>query len=121
MDYVIRPLTAEDEPILWEMLYQALQTSEGAPPRDVVRQPQFARHAEGWGRAGDTGFVAYDPKQKDNCWARFWLRLAGDQLMKPKPHRSLLLPSNRDFAAAASGPRCSRSWSKRLRNNQPFR
>jgi hypothetical protein len=47
MDYVIRPLTAADEPILWEMLYQALQTSEGAPPRDIVRQPQFARHAEG--------------------------------------------------------------------------
>ena len=79
MDYVIRPLTAADEPILWEMLYQALQTSEGAPPRDVVRQPQFARHAEGWGRAGDTGFVAYDPKQKDKLLGAVWLRLAGDQ------------------------------------------
>ena len=65
MDYVIRPLTPADEPILWEMLYQALQTSEGAPPRDIVWQPQFARHAEGWGRAGDIGFVAYDAKQKD--------------------------------------------------------
>jgi ribosomal protein S18 acetylase RimI-like enzyme len=79
MDYVIRPLTAADESILWEMLYQALQTSEGAPPRDVVRQPQFARHAEGWGRAGDTGFVAYDPKQKDKLLGAVWLRLAGDQ------------------------------------------
>jgi len=79
MDYVIRPLTAADEPILWEMLYQALQTSEGAPPRDVVRQPQFARHAEGWGRAGDTGFVAYDAKQKDKLLGAVWLRLAGDQ------------------------------------------
>jgi ribosomal protein S18 acetylase RimI-like enzyme len=80
MDYVIRPLTAADEPILWEMLYQALQTSEGAPPRDIVRQPQFARHAEGWGRAGDTGFVAYDAKQKDKLLGAVWLRLAtGDQ------------------------------------------
>ena len=80
MDYVIRPLTTADEPILWEMLYQALQTSEGAPPRDIVRQPQFARHAEGWGRAGDTGFVAYDAKQKDELLGAVWLRLAtGDQ------------------------------------------
>ncbi len=80
MDYVIRPLTAADEPILWEMLYQALQTAEGAPPRDIVRQPQFARHAEGWGRVGDTGFVAYDVKQKDKLLGAVWLRLAtGDQ------------------------------------------
>ena len=80
MDYVIRSLTAADEPILWEMLYQALQTSEGAPPRDIVRQPQFARHAEAWGRVGDTGFVAYDAKQKDKLLGAVWLRLAtGDQ------------------------------------------
>jgi ribosomal protein S18 acetylase RimI-like enzyme len=80
MDYVIRPLTGADEPILWEMLYQALQTSEGAPPREIVRQPQFARHAEGWGRAGDTGFVAYDAKQKDELLGAVWLRLGtGDE------------------------------------------
>jgi ribosomal protein S18 acetylase RimI-like enzyme len=80
MDYVIRPLTAVDEPILWEMLYQALQTSEGAPPREIVRHPQFARHAEGWGRAGDTGFVAYDAKQKDELLGAVWLRLGtGDE------------------------------------------
>ena len=85
MDYVIRPLTVADEPILWEMLYQALQTSAGAPPRDIVRQPQFARHAEGWGRDGDTGFVAYDTKQKDKLLGAVWLRLAtADQRDKTK-------------------------------------
>jgi ribosomal protein S18 acetylase RimI-like enzyme len=84
MDYVIRPLTAADEPILWEMLYQALQTSEGAPPRDIVRQPQFARHAEGWGRAGDTGFVAYDAKQKDKPLGAVWLRLATETKATPE-------------------------------------
>jgi ribosomal protein S18 acetylase RimI-like enzyme len=78
MDYVIRPLTAADEPILWEMLYQAVQTSEGTPPRDIVRQPQFARYAEGWGRAGDIGFVAYDAKRKDELLGAVWLRLATD-------------------------------------------
>jgi len=84
MDYVIRPLTAADEPILWEMLYQALQTAEGAPPRDIVRQPQFARHAEGWGRVGDTGFVAYDAKQKDKPLGAVWLRLATETKATPE-------------------------------------
>lgn len=75
MDYVIRPLTAADESILWEMLYQALRTSQEAPPRDIVRQPEYARHVEGWGRAGDTGFVAYDAEQKDELLGAAWFRL----------------------------------------------
>jgi GNAT superfamily N-acetyltransferase len=74
MDYMIRPLTAADEPILWEMLYQALHTSEGAPPRGIVRQAQFARYVEGWGRAGDTGFVAHDATEGELLGA-VWLRL----------------------------------------------
>lgn len=75
MDYVIHPLTAADEPILWEMLYQALRTSQDAPPREIVRQPEYARHVEGWGRAGDTGFVAYDAEQKDELLGAVWFRL----------------------------------------------
>jgi ribosomal protein S18 acetylase RimI-like enzyme len=75
MDYMIRPLTAADEPILWEMLYQALRTSQDAPPRDIVRQPEYARHVEGWGRAGDTGFVASDARQKDDLLGAAWFRL----------------------------------------------
>jgi ribosomal protein S18 acetylase RimI-like enzyme len=76
MDYVIHPLTTTDEAILWEMLYQALRTSEDAPPRDIVRQPEYARHVEGWGRAGDTGFVAYDAGKKDELLGAVWFRLA---------------------------------------------
>jgi len=75
MDYVIHPLTAADEPVLWEMLYQALRTSHDAPPRDIVRQPEYARHVEGWGRAGDTGFVAYDAEQRDELLGAAWFRL----------------------------------------------
>jgi ribosomal protein S18 acetylase RimI-like enzyme len=60
MDHVIRPLSAADEPILWEMLYQALHTGDKAPSRDIVRRPEYARYVEGWGRAGDAGFVAHD-------------------------------------------------------------
>jgi len=74
MDYVIRALTAADEPVLWEMLYQALQTSEGAPSREIVGQPEFASYVEGWGREGDTGFLAYDTKHSDELLGAVWLR-----------------------------------------------
>lgn len=74
MDYVIQPLTAADEPILWEMVYQALRTSHDTP-REIVHQPEYARHVEGWGRAGDTGFVAYDAQRRDELLGAAWFRL----------------------------------------------
>lgn len=60
--YHIRPATPEDEPFLWEMLYQSLYVEEGAAPfpPEVVRQPELARYVGGWGRAGDLGFVALE-------------------------------------------------------------
>ena len=83
MDYVIRPLTSEDEPLLWEMLYQALQTHEGqtAPSPDIVRQPEFARFVEHWGRHGDRGFVAHEGEQIGEVLGAVWCRssLAGTE------------------------------------------
>jgi ribosomal protein S18 acetylase RimI-like enzyme len=74
MDYEIRPLTGEDEPILWEMLYQALHNAEGEDtPREIVQRPEFARYVEGWGRAGDTGFVAHDPED-EQLLGSVWFR-----------------------------------------------
>ena len=75
MEYVIRPLTPEDEPSLWEMLYQALHATPGepAPPPDIVRRPEYARYVEGWGREGDTGFVAKDP-QNQQLLGAVWFR-----------------------------------------------
>jgi ribosomal protein S18 acetylase RimI-like enzyme len=78
MDYVIRPLTGTDEPILWEMLYQALHTSEGAPPRETIMQPEFARYVEGWSHAGETGFVAQDTESGQVLGA-VWIRRLSDQ------------------------------------------
>lgn len=82
MDYVIRPLTAEDEPILWEMLYQALQNAETGetPARDIVRQPEFARYVEGWGQAGDRGFVARDPND-EHLLGAVWFRPPAGEAM----------------------------------------
>ena len=74
MDYVIRPLTAADEPVLWEMLFQALRISPETP-REIIRQPEYARHVEGWGRAGDTGFVASDAAHADDLLGAAWFRL----------------------------------------------
>lgn len=75
MDYVIRPLTPADEAILWEMLYQALRGPEGSvqPARDIVRRSEFARYVEGWGRAGDAGFVAHD-KANHELLGAVWFR-----------------------------------------------
>lgn len=74
MDYTIRPLSPEDEPILWEMLYYALYTAQGdAPPREAVQQPELARYVEGWGREGDRGFLAHEhggPQVLGAAWLR---------------------------------------------------
>ncbi|HSH40083.1 MAG TPA: GNAT family N-acetyltransferase [Chthoniobacterales bacterium] len=61
-EYMIRQLTSEDEPILWEALYQGLHRAGGdaSPSREVLRRPEFARYVEGWGREGDRGFIASD-------------------------------------------------------------
>ena len=75
MDYVIRPLTSSDQSLLWDMLYQALQNSEGAPSRDVLKQPEYARYVENWGRPGDTGFVVSD-KPTSEVLGAVWYRLA---------------------------------------------
>jgi GNAT superfamily N-acetyltransferase len=80
MDYVIRPLTRQDEPILWEMLYYGLSSAgKNEPPsHDVVRRPEISRYVEGWGRAGDTGFVAHDKKNQALLGA-VWLRKAANE------------------------------------------
>src|SRR5215216_5224562 len=74
MDYVIRPLTEADQQILWDMLYQALKTSDTAPSRDILQQPEYARYVEGWGREGDTGFVVSD-KTTGEVLGAVWYRI----------------------------------------------
>ncbi|MDQ1592717.1 MAG: hypothetical protein QOG71_3344 [Pyrinomonadaceae bacterium] len=62
------------------MLYQSLYVPEGGVPfpRDVVTRPELAKYVEGWGRAGDVGFVAIDSRDGELLGAA-WLRLlAGD-------------------------------------------
>jgi len=93
MDYEIRPLTHQDEPILWEMVYYGLSSAgkNKLPSRDVVRRPEISRYVEGWGRVDDTGFVAHDKKNRALLGAA-WLRRPTDKselalAVKPE-HRS---------------------------------
>ena len=80
MDYEIRQLTSQDEPILWEILYYGLSAAGRSEPlsRDVVRRPEISRYVEGWGRTGDTGFVAHDKKNRALLGAA-WLRQPTDK------------------------------------------
>jgi GNAT superfamily N-acetyltransferase len=74
MEYEIRPLLASDEPILREMLYQGLSSvGNHQPSREILLRPEFSHYADGWGRVGDTGFVAHDKKDGSVVGA-VWLR-----------------------------------------------
>ena len=73
--YTIRSLTPEDQPFLYEMMYQSIFIPEGEtlPPRDVVQQPAIRKYVETFGRPGDLGFAAIDDEtggQIGAAWAR---------------------------------------------------
>ena len=96
MDYVMRPLGAEDEPILWEMLYQGLSSlgKNERLSRDTVHQPEFSRYVEGWGRAGDTGFVAHN-KKDGSLLGAVWLRRPLDKTHAPPELAFVVKPEHR--------------------------
>jgi GNAT superfamily N-acetyltransferase len=93
MDYVIRSLKRQDEPILWEMLYHGLSSAakHELPSRELLRRPEISRYVEGWGRAGDKGFVAHDKNGK--LLGAVWLRGATD---KPNVSPELALAVKRE-------------------------
>ena len=74
-EYRIRPLTPDDQPLLWEMLYLSLHVPEGGEPfaREVVERPEIAKYVRDWGREGDAGFVAVD--EEGRPIGAVWLRL----------------------------------------------
>ena len=72
----IRELTADDLPVLREMLYVALDWRPGGvlPPREfVLEHPQVVVFHEDWGREGDAGYVAEeDGKPVGAAWWRLF-------------------------------------------------
>ena len=84
VEYDLCPLTAKDEPILWEMLYEALRPAEDIePPRTILQRPEYAHYVEGWGQAGDTGFIAHG-KEHAMPLGAVWLRTPADQETVPE-------------------------------------
>jgi ribosomal protein S18 acetylase RimI-like enzyme len=59
-DWLIRRAANDDEPFLFEMVYEALFVAPGADPfpRAVLGEPQIAHYAKDFGRPGDYGLVA---------------------------------------------------------------
>ena len=70
MNYTVRVVTVEDEPIVWEMLRYA---SHESSVKSVRQQPALARYASGWGKIGDLGCVAeQDTVPIGMAWLRLW-------------------------------------------------
>lgn len=73
MDYTIKPATAADEPFLWEMLHYAAHVDEDEDAPAPAENPALRPYIEGWGRAGDLGYVAVSGASNDRvgaAWAR---------------------------------------------------
>lgn len=75
-NYSIRRLTPSRQLFLKEMLYLSLYVLEGGEPfpREVLSRPEISKYFEGWGRAGDLGFVAIERGSGEPVGA-IWLRL----------------------------------------------
>lgn len=76
MSFSLRPVTTDDIPFLWDMLYYAAHMSEdGIASSDAARQdPQLDLWVAGWGRVGDHGMLAFDPETSRKLGAA-WVRI----------------------------------------------
>jgi ribosomal protein S18 acetylase RimI-like enzyme len=76
VDYSIRPVTPDDVPFLWEMLYYAAHMSEDGvlSPEAAKDDPRLNMWVEDWGRGGDRGLVAVEADSGRKLGAA-WLRL----------------------------------------------
>jgi len=74
--YTYRKLGADDEAIVWRMLYEAARLAdEGLASTSAAKQnPELVKYARGWGRAGDLGFAAFEPNSLEPVGAS-WIRL----------------------------------------------
>ena len=70
----IRPLSAGDQRVLWDLLHVALwdPPPAGLRPREILDHPAVRIYAEDWGRPDDVGVVAEGPGGEiaGACWMR---------------------------------------------------
>ena len=70
----IRPLTPDDEPFLWDVLYHAIYIplGEDAPAHEIVKEPELARYVADWmAHSDDLGFAA---EENGGLIGAAWLR-----------------------------------------------
>jgi ribosomal protein S18 acetylase RimI-like enzyme len=74
--YSYRRLAAEDEPLVWRMLYEAARVAEEGPmsPESIRHDPYLIKYAKEWGRPGDVGIAAFEPGNGKGIGVA-WLRL----------------------------------------------
>jgi ribosomal protein S18 acetylase RimI-like enzyme len=68
-----RPLVADDQAVLWDLLHVALWDPPPAPPRprSVLDDPRVRIYGESWGRADDIGIAAeIGSTIVGACWMR---------------------------------------------------
>jgi ribosomal protein S18 acetylase RimI-like enzyme len=72
----IYPLQPEDEPFLWEMLFEAAHLAEDGETsvQAAMNNPQLAKYVRNWGQKNDLGFGAIDLETNQKIGAA-WLRL----------------------------------------------
>lgn len=76
MSYRVRPVTKDDEPFLWEMLYHAAHMAEeGATSPEAAKQnPDLMKYVKDWGRETDIGCLALATESNQPIGAA-WIRL----------------------------------------------
>lgn len=74
MDYIIRPISAGEESLLEDFLYEAIFAPEGisAPPKSIINQPELQVYVADFGKKkDDTGlFAEVDKRVVGAVWVR---------------------------------------------------
>ncbi|GLV60421.1 N-acetyltransferase [Dictyobacter sp. S3.2.2.5] len=74
--YTLRPVEAGDLPFLWDMLYEAAAvdaTMRAIGREQALAMPVVQKYLAGWGREGDSGWIAVNEQQQPLGAA--WYRL----------------------------------------------
>jgi ribosomal protein S18 acetylase RimI-like enzyme len=80
MSFTIRQAMPTDEPVLWQMIFEAAHMAEeGHTSVQAAKERlDLARYVQDWGRSSDIGVVAVEPEQHQSVGAAWARLLIGD-------------------------------------------
>lgn len=81
MSINIRPASQKDEPVLWQMIFEAAHMAEeGYTSLQAAKErPDLAHYVQDWGRGGDIGVVAIESTDNQPIGAAWARLLTGDE------------------------------------------